>query len=91
MAYNTDYLTCVNYSGGKGGGQLWEYATTDALATVKGSGYVSDATKKGMVVGDSVIVKKVTTLPNTTPLGISLLFVSAISSGAATLKDDAVA
>lgn len=91
MAYNTDYLSCINYNGGKQGTQLWTYTTTDNAAAIAGAGYVSDATKKGMNVNDLVIVSQVTTLPNTTPTGVSTYVCSAISSGAATLIKTATA
>jgi hypothetical protein len=34
----------------------WVYVTTDSEATVKGAGYFSDAGKKGVFVGDLVMV-----------------------------------
>lgn len=91
MAYNGDYLSNAVYLGSKAGRRLWHYSTTDAAATIAGSGYISDATKRGMEVGDVVIVTTVTTLPHTTPLGVSVYVVSAISSGAATVIKTATA
>ena len=91
MAYNGDYLSCTDYLGGKGGGKLFVYTTTDNAAAVAGAGYISDATARNVEVNDIVIVKIVTTLPNTTPLGISVYVVSAVSSGAATLIKTATA
>lgn len=91
MAYNGDYLTCLGNYGGKSGHNLWFYTTTDAAAAIAGAGYISDATVKGMQANDVVIVTQVTTLPNTTPTGINVYVVSAISSGAATLIKTATA
>jgi len=90
MAYNSDYLSAVSHMGGKAGNTLWTYTTTDATAAIEGAGYVSDATDQGMTVGDVLIVTKVTALPNTTPLGVSLYIVDSIASGAATVDLAAV-
>lgn len=91
MAYNGNYLSKVSYLGGLAGRRLWFYTTTDNAAAIAGAGYISDATTKGMEVGDVVIATVVTTLPHTTPLGISVYIVSAISSGAATVIKTATA
>jgi hypothetical protein len=91
MAYNGNYLSKVSYLGGLAGRRLWFYTTTDNAATIAGASYVSDAVAKGMEVGDVVIVTTVTTLPHTTPLGISVYVVSAASATAATLIKTATA
>ncbi len=91
MAYNTSYLSCLGPLGGLSGHNLWFYTTTDNNATITGAGYFSDATTKGMQANDVVLVTQVTTLPNTTPTGVSVYVVSAISSGAGTVIKTATA
>lgn len=56
MAYTPN--TLVMRSGGfvEGGFNVWEYTTPDALNTVLASGYFSDGSSKGMLVGDLVWV-----------------------------------
>lgn len=57
MAYTSNKLSLRggNLIGGAAP-RVWEYYTADPLATVIGAGYISDATKKGMLVGDVVQV-----------------------------------
>ncbi len=40
----------------EGNWKEWVYTTSDSLSTVKGAGYISDATNRGMSVGDFVKV-----------------------------------
>jgi hypothetical protein len=56
MAYTTGTLSYLAGGPLEGGWKLWEYTSTDALGVVTGSGYITDATAKGMGVGDFVIV-----------------------------------
>jgi hypothetical protein len=85
MPYNSNYLSCVTPHGGLSGSNLWFYTTTDNAATIAGAGYFSDGIAKGMGVNDVVIVTQVTALPNTTPTGISVYVVSAVTATAATV------
>lgn len=84
MAYNSDYLNLVS-GGGPSKSQTWQYAPpagstqTDAVATVRGAGYISNAKDKGMRVNDVVIV-----VDTSTPL-VSLSRVSVVASTGATL------
>ena len=93
MSYNRAYLQKIA-GGGPTGNQVWLYAPpagstqTDAVATVRGAGYIDDAgpgssggPSRGMRVNDIVI-----TVDTSTPL-TSLSRVSAISAsnGGATL------
>jgi len=55
---------------------LWSYASTDAIAVVCGSSYVSNGHALGMAVGDVVFV-----LDTTSTLG-SQAYVSAVTTGA---------
>jgi hypothetical protein len=56
MAYTPN--TLVRREGGfiEGSFNLWEYTSTDSIATILGPGYLSDASSKGMQVGDVVWV-----------------------------------
>jgi len=86
MAYNGDYLVSAGYVGGKAGQTLWLYTTADNATTIAGAGYFADTGNgtqsgtKGMQVNDVVIVTQVTTLPNTTPTGVSVYVVSAVDA-----------
>jgi hypothetical protein len=91
MAYNSNYLSCVDCLGGYSGHNLWFYTTTDNNTTITGAGYFSDGIAKGMNTNDVVIVTQVTTLPNTTPTGVSVYVVSAVTATAATVIKTATA
>jgi len=56
MAYTTGTLTYIAGGPIEGAWKLWEYTTTDTLAQVTAAGYITDATFKGMSLGDFVIV-----------------------------------
>lgn len=68
----------------EGGFKLWVYTTGDALATVKGAGYFSDAVNRGVEVGDIVLVI------NTATPAFAIYAVSAVSAGAATVAGTAI-
>lgn len=59
---------------------MWCYRSTDSLATIFGAGYVSDASKKGVKVGDLVLVV------NAASSVVALVTVASITTGAATLQ-----
>lgn len=56
MSYVSDKLSMVVSSIEGQGPTIWVYPTADSIATVLGAGYVSDATKKNIRLGDIVIV-----------------------------------
>jgi hypothetical protein len=56
MAYTTGTLSYLAGGPVEGAWKLWEYTSTDLLAAITGSGYITDATAKGMGIGDFVIV-----------------------------------
>lgn len=67
---------------------IWSYDTTDTLATVDTAGYISDATARGMKIGDMVITRVFSSLATkTTITAMNLSFVISITSGAANLTD----
>ena len=84
MTYNADYLQLL-VTGGPTANQVWIYGPpagstqVDAVATVRGAGYLATALAKGMKVNDVVIV-----IDTTTPL-VSLSRVSVVASTGATL------
>lgn len=85
MPYNSEWLSCTNL-GTSANFKLWAYVTTDNNAAVVGAGYFSDGGKRGMLVGDFVLVQTTTTLPRTTPVDAGVYLVSAVSAaGAATV------
>lgn len=77
MAYSTTNPPgIVAQSFGGYGPRLWTFKSSDAVATVCGSSYVSNGYALGMKVGDAVMV-----LNTASTLG-SLVYVSAVSTGA---------
>ena len=60
--------------------RMWVYNSTDSVATISASGYISNATNLGMRVGDMVLCRDSTNTRD--PV---LLQVASIASGAATL------
>ncbi len=65
MAYNGSNLIMRAAGAVEGTFNVWEYLSTDSLATITASGYFSDGGKRGMLVGDIVWVLDQTT-PNAT-------------------------
>ncbi len=57
--------------------QLWTFKGVDSLATIKGAGFITDGSARGMRVGDQVIYSD-----TNTPL-TSLVTVSAVTAGGA--------
>jgi hypothetical protein len=85
MAYTTGTLTYIAGGPIEGAWKLWEYTTTDTLAQVTAAGYITDATFKGMSLGDFVIVVNQTN-PQGYILQVQNLTTGTMSvSGAATL------
>lgn len=81
MAYVS---TSLNYDGSvpfSGLFKAWTYTSTDSIATIVAAGYISDATKKGMLRGDYIKVINQSAIP-------SMFFCQclSISAGAATLQ-----
>ena len=85
MAYTTTTLSCLAGGPVEGGWKLWFYNTTDALATVLGAGYVTDATAKGMEAGDFVIVANQTNPAGYILQAQTVAAASGFTPGAATL------
>lgn len=56
MGYNSNNLSLHNGQIGGSGPRLWQYWSADSIATIVGASYISDATKKGVQVGDVVMV-----------------------------------
>ena len=85
MAYDGAYLQQVSDRTGKNGAAVWLLRTTDAQATFTASEYISDATKRGMLFGDLVIMQRVTTgtLDAPTAIGTEDFYLSAVSAAGA--------
>lgn len=71
----------TDFGASNAGSQLWLYKSADAIATVKGAAYISNAASLGMQVNDPILV-----VDTTTP-ALSLAFVLSVNAatGAATL------
>lgn len=80
MAYSTSNpprkMAQVN---GSEGLNLWSYKSADAIATVRGAGYFTNAGDLGMAVNDIVLVADSNLETSTVE------YVSAITAGAATI------
>ena len=63
MAYDPNQLFCTNSGMSNTDDQKWLLRTTDAIATVNTSNYVSDGVRRGMNQGELVEVKVYDTLP----------------------------
>lgn len=61
MAYSTSNPPRVLAQALGGGGRLWLYEHTDAIATVNTSGYFTNGDALGMKVGDTVIIRDTST------------------------------
>jgi hypothetical protein len=86
MPYTTGTLTYLAGGPIEGAWKLWEYTTADALAQVTAPGYITDATFKGMNLGDFVIVVN-QAIPQGYILQVQNLTAGTLSvAGAATLS-----
>ena len=87
MAYTTGTLTYIAGGPIEGAWKLWEYTTIDTLAQLTAAGYITDATFKGMSLGDFVIVVNQTN-PQGYILQVQSLTAGTMSvSGTATLAE----
>ncbi len=78
MAYVPDNLELTKGTGPTGN-QQWALSGVDAVATVRGAGFISDAKVRGMRVGDTLVYRD-----TATPL-VSLSRVSVVATTGATL------
>ncbi len=89
MVYNSDFVSL--WQSGLSGQrfQTHVYDTTDAITTVRASGYITDAEAKGIQVGDLIHVRQWTTTEFTAPLiAYQLMIVVSIAAdGSADLSD----
>ena len=90
MAYTPNELRLI--VGGSmsnlSGVNIWSYDTTDAVAVVDTAGYISDATARGMKVGDLVLVRVFSSLATKTSISVfQQMWVVSITAGAANLTD----
>ena len=85
MAYATTNPPALIMQGGVGNQHpaTWSYESEDGAATVDAAGYITNATKLGMKVGDIVYV----TDTNASPIIVTTHVVTAITAGAADLSD----
>ena len=83
MAYVTKDLNPIHLGFLENTQSIWLYANTagDTEATIKGAGFVSDASNKGVKVGDLVIVFNVAGVA----ANAAILAIASISAGAASI------
>lgn len=100
MAYVSKHLSLASSMGGIVKKGVYVYDTADSVATVYASGYISDAVKRGMCVGDQVYVYRWNSAVPTTValqnasgalLGITIHWVIGITSGGAADLTDGLA
>lgn len=65
MAYAATNPPQLVSTGIAGKGNIWEYRSTDAAATVDADGYITDGEALGMAVGDLVLVHDTDATPYT--------------------------
>jgi hypothetical protein len=82
MAYTGSTLNLV-VQGIGGTNKVFYYSTTDAAADIDASGYISDATQRGMAAGDQVVSLDT----DSTDKLISSHSVSSVTAGAANLSN----
>lgn len=98
MAYDTNNLRLIaqgtaqrkrNASGTllSNGGALWFYHSTDAVAAVRVSGYISDGDARGLVPGDLVFVVDT----DASPITVSICIVTSVAAGGAADLSDGTA
>ncbi len=70
MAYDQNNLARIGgmFSGGTNGKSVWMYVSTDDFATVKASGYISNAYAMGVRAGDPIFVIDTDASPPTVTL-----------------------
>jgi|GEM_PF-1776104 len=90
MAYNTRELRLLTskFNNG-GGGNIWTYDDTIAASVAFAANYISDASARGMEVGDKVIYRRYADLAakTTAPTGYAEGWVTAVGSSGATIVD----
>lgn len=88
MAYDPDGLQLT--VGGMSGtdNNIWTLNTTDAIATVNTSNYVSDGVTRGMKQGDIVYVKTRASLPRGAVSAVNMAFVLSVGEGTDALGVD---
>ena len=85
MSYSTSNPpSLVTQSIGNAVPAIWTYSSTDATATVDGSGYITNGGNLGMKVGDVVIVNDTT---NTITTMHRVITVSSTAPGAVDLSN----
>lgn len=88
MAYNPAGLFLVRDSLSGAGKKEWELHTTDAIADVNTSNYISDGVKRGLSQGDTVKVVIRASLPSGAVSAIHLCWVIDVGTGTDTLGVD---
>lgn len=83
MAYDPNGLYLVRDALSKAGLKEWELHTTDAIATVNTSDYISDGVRRGMAQGDRVRVVIRASLPTGAVTAQSECWVINVGTGSA--------
>lgn len=81
MAYDPSGLFLVRDALSGGGRKEWQLKTTDAIATVNTTNYISDGIKRGMGQGDQVTVLTMASLPNGNVTDINMAYVKDVGTG----------
>lgn len=88
MAYDPNGLILVRDALSGMGRKEWQLHSTDAIATVNTSNYVSDGVKRGMGQGDQVTVFTRASLPSGAISAVNLCFVIDVGTGSDTMGVD---
>ena len=87
MAYDGKQLAVVTRANDPED-QIWRLKTTDAIATVDGAGYITDAKGRGLVKNAVIMVKQFSDDNYDTAIAVNWLVVNAVNAdGTADLSD----
>lgn len=81
MAYDPKGLQLVQAGMSNTNNNKWDLNTTDAIATVNTSNYISDGVTRGVKQGDEVMVKVRASLPLGAVTAIYLCYVIDVGTG----------
>lgn len=81
MAYDPEHLQLVVPGLSGTDNKIWALNTTDAIATVNTSDYISDGVNRGMMQGELVYVKTRASLPRGAVSSVTLCWVIDTGTG----------
>lgn len=83
MAYSTSNPPALIAQRIGGGGQIWDYASTDAGSAVDGANYFTNGGSLGLAAGGTVVVHDT----DASPVATTLHTINAVGDGTTDLSD----